>query len=75
MRAMTAKTPLAERIVLERAARDWTQVDLAQEAGISPSTVALLETGATKVRPKTLFRIAKAIECDPAELLRLSREG
>ena len=68
------RTPLAERIILERARRDWTQAELAGRAGVSPSTVALAETGRAKVRARTLYRIAQALELDPAELLRLPQE-
>ena len=68
------RSPLAERIVIERASRDWTQADLAQEAGISPATVVLLETGLSKTRPRTLYLLAKALEGDPAELIRLPQE-
>jgi len=65
------RTPLAERIILERAARDWSQTELAERAGVSPSTVALAETGGTKTSPRTLYRIARALELEPIELLRL----
>ena len=65
------RTPLAERIILERAARDWSQAELAERAGVSPSTVALAETGGTKTSARTLYRIARALELDPIELLRL----
>jgi ribosome-binding protein aMBF1 (putative translation factor) len=65
------RTPLAERIILERAARDWSQAELAERAGVSPSTVALAETGGTKTGPRTLYRIARALGLDPIELLRL----
>jgi ribosome-binding protein aMBF1 (putative translation factor) len=65
------RTPLAERIILERAARDWSQAELAERAGVSPSTVALAETGGTKTSPRTLYRIARALGLDPIELLRL----
>ncbi len=69
------RTPLAERIILERAARDWSQAELAERAGVSPSTVALAETGGNKTSPRTLYRIARALELDPIELLRLPQEG
>jgi len=68
------RTPLAERIILERAARDWSQTDLAERAGVSPSTVALAETGGTKTSPRSLYRIARALELEPIELLRLPQE-
>ena len=48
-----------------------TQVDLAERAGISPVTVARLETddGEIRPRPTTVRRLAKALEVDPAWLL------
>jgi transcriptional regulator with XRE-family HTH domain len=69
------RTPLAERIILERAARDWSQTELAERAGVSPSTVALAETGGTKTSPRTLYRIARALGLDPIDLLRLPQES
>jgi DNA-binding XRE family transcriptional regulator len=65
------RTPLAERLILERAARDWSQAELAERAGVSPSTVALAETSSTTTSPRTLYRIARALELNPIELLRL----
>jgi transcriptional regulator with XRE-family HTH domain len=65
------RTPLAERIILERAARGWSQAELAERAGVSPSTIALAETGSTKTSARTLYRIAEALEIDPLVLLRL----
>lgn len=67
-----ARTPLAKRLILERVSRDWTQVDVAERAGLSPSTVALAETGRAKVRARTIYKLAQALELDPAELLKLS---
>jgi ribosome-binding protein aMBF1 (putative translation factor) len=69
------RTPLAERIILERAARGWSQAELAERAGVSPSTVALAETGGSKTSPRSLYRIARALELDPIELLRLPQEA
>ena len=69
------RTPLAERIILERAARDWSQTELAGRAGVSPSTVALAETGGNKTSPRTLYRIARALALDPLELPWLPQEG
>jgi len=65
------RTPLAERIILERASRGWSQAELAKRAGVSPSTIALAETGGSKTSARTLYRIAQALEIDPLVLLRL----
>jgi DNA-binding XRE family transcriptional regulator len=72
MTAVTlGRTPLAERLILERAARGWSQAELAKRAGVSPSTIALAETGGSKTSAMTLYRIAQALELDPLVLLRL----
>jgi transcriptional regulator with XRE-family HTH domain len=68
------RTPLADRLILERARRDWSQEDLAREAGISPATVAKVEKGRGGTRARTLFKIAIAFGLDPTELYELVRE-
>jgi transcriptional regulator with XRE-family HTH domain len=68
------RTPLADRLILERARRDWSQEDLAREAGISPATVAKVEKGRGGTRARTLFKIATAFGLDPTELYELARE-
>ncbi len=45
-----------------------TQTDLASKAGISPTTIATMETGERRVRPATVRRIARALGVSPAEL-------
>jgi transcriptional regulator with XRE-family HTH domain len=69
------RTPLADRVILERARRDWSQEDLAREAGVSPTTVAKLETGRRATRARTLYKIATALGVDAAELYGLARKG
>ena len=68
------RTPLADRLILERAQRDWSQEDLAREAGISPATVAKVEKGRGGTRARTLFKIATAFGLDAMELYELARE-
>jgi transcriptional regulator with XRE-family HTH domain len=68
------RTPLADRLILERARRDWSQEDLAREAGISPATVAKVEKGRGGTRARTLFKIATAFGFDATELYELARE-
>ncbi len=69
------RTPLADRLILERARRDWSQEDLAREAGISPATVAKMEKGRGGIRARTLYKIAAALDMDATELYGLAREG
>jgi transcriptional regulator with XRE-family HTH domain len=69
------RTPLADRVIVERARRDWSQEDLAREAGVSPTTVAKLETGRRATRARTLYKIATALGVDAAELYELARKG
>jgi transcriptional regulator with XRE-family HTH domain len=68
------RTPLADRLILERARRDWSQEDLAREARISPATVAKVEKGRGGTRARTLFKIATALGLDATELYELARE-
>ena len=69
------RTPLADRMILERAGRDWSQEDLARRAGISPATVAKVEKGRGGTRARTLYKIATAFGIDATELYELAREG
>lgn len=51
-----------------RLARRWTQVQLAQEVGISGSYVCEIEAGTRNARPDLLERIATALHCPAARL-------
>jgi transcriptional regulator with XRE-family HTH domain len=66
MERQTVGTKLA--VIRER--RMWTQVRLAKEAGVSPTTVSGIETGRIS-RPHfgTLRRLANALGVDPQALL------
>jgi transcriptional regulator with XRE-family HTH domain len=47
-----------------------SQEELAKEARVSRSTIAVLESGrqARKPRPRTIRRLAKALGCEPADI-------
>jgi transcriptional regulator with XRE-family HTH domain len=66
---------IGERVQSVRRLRMWTQARLAQEAGVSPTTVSGIETGKTG-RPHfgTLGKLARALGVAPEELLDSSRE-
>ena len=59
-----------ERLQNIRRLRMWTQARLAQEAGVSPTTVSAIETGKIG-RPhfRTIGKLALALRVEPEELL------
>ena len=61
---------IGERVENARRLRMWTQARLAQEAGVSPTTVSGIETGKVG-RPHfgTLGKLARALGVAPEELL------
>src|SRR5918992_2082509 len=61
---------VGERLENIRRLRMWTQVRLAREAGVSPTTVSAIETGKIG-RPHfgTLGKLARALRVAPQELL------
>ena len=61
---------IGERVENIRRLRMWTQARLAQEAGVSPTTVSGIETGKIG-RPHfgTLGKLARALRVAPEELL------
>jgi transcriptional regulator with XRE-family HTH domain len=58
------------KLVVIRERRMWTQVRLAKEAGVSPTTVSGIESGRIS-RPRfgTLRKLARALGVEPEELL------
>jgi transcriptional regulator with XRE-family HTH domain len=60
---------VGERLESIRRLRMWTQVRLAREAGVSPTTVSAIETGKIG-RPHfgTLNKLARALDVAPEEL-------
>lgn len=59
---------ISERIKQKRAELNLTQAELAEKAGIKQQSIQQIESGATK-RPRFLFEIADALQCDPSWLL------
>lgn len=51
-----------------RGLRDWTQTDLAQEAGVPQSTISRIENGSTRISDAVRIKIAKALAVDPNKL-------
>lgn len=63
-----------EKSILELRPRK-TQLVIASEAGfISPSMLAMIKNGATKLPLDRVASLAKALECDPVELFILALE-
>ncbi len=52
-----------------RLRRLMTQVELAARAGLTPVSVSRIETGTTKARISTVWRLAEALNVDPDDLL------
>jgi transcriptional regulator with XRE-family HTH domain len=66
----TGRSGLGRNLVVHRERRMWTQVRLAEEAGVSPTTVSGIENGRIS-RPHfgTLRKLAGALGVEPQELL------
>lgn len=63
-------TPVTVRLKELRLAKGWTQVELAERAGIRRATVSMLESGKTdSISFNTLDRLARALEVDPGFLV------
>ena len=63
-------TTLAKNLKTIRAAKGWTQDDLAHEAGVSEGTIKKAETEKQSPTVDTLDAIAKAFGVEPWELLK-----
>jgi transcriptional regulator with XRE-family HTH domain len=66
----TGRGNVGEVLMGWRAARMWTQRDLAREAGVSPTTISGIESGRIS-RPHfgTIRKLASALGVDPQEVL------
>lgn len=65
---------LSERLKKKRVQLKMTQTELANKAGVKQQSIQLIEAGVTK-RPRFLFEIAMALNCDPAWLQYGSNSG
>jgi transcriptional regulator with XRE-family HTH domain len=53
-----------------RRERAWSQRDLARESGVSQDTITRLETGQREAQPRTVRRLADALNVEPRELMK-----
>ncbi|MDU3155801.1 helix-turn-helix domain-containing protein [Hafnia paralvei] len=58
---------ISERLKEKRVELKMTQTELAHRAGVKQQSIQLIEAGVTK-RPRFLFEIAIALNCDPVWL-------
>ena len=57
------------RIKALRAKRDITQVELAEKSGVTLGHLARMEVGYHDPKLSMLYKLAKALKCDPRELV------
>jgi len=69
-----AMVQIGERLRELRARRYLTQRELAARAGMSPATIAKLETDVAEPRPGTIRKLAEALEVHPDELSGFGRD-
>ena len=65
---------LSERLKTKRVSLNMTQTELATKAGVKQQSIQLIEAGVTK-RPRFLFEIAIALNCDPVWLQYGAKDG
>ena len=64
------RTPLAHWIVRQRYIVGLSQNELAERADLSVATINALETGQSRsMTPRTLHKLADALQSDPEELV------
>jgi transcriptional regulator with XRE-family HTH domain len=66
---MPAVVYIGDKLREFRTRRLLTQEELAEKAGISPSTVANIENDNREPHFRTIRKLAKALDVDPTELL------
>lgn len=65
---------LGKKIRNRRIRRDYTQDELSKRVQISRTSLTNMERGRQRILVEQLYRIAKALEVEPAELLPTARE-
>lgn len=60
---------LGTQIKIVRIKRDLSQQEVASRVNITPSYMSRIENGSISTSVEKLYRIAQAMECEPAELL------
>lgn len=58
--------PIPDRLKYLRQVRKYSQKELAKRSGVSQSTIAQIESGRMDPSIKTLEKIAKALDAEPA---------
>jgi len=66
---MEVMATTGERLKRLRLGKAWTQVQLAEKAGVSQSTIVLIERGQAMPQPGTRRKLSEALGVDPSELL------
>lgn len=60
---------LGRNLKAAREAREWSQEDLAHQAGIQPADISRIEAGKRDLRLSTIEKLAKALGIPPGRLL------
>jgi transcriptional regulator with XRE-family HTH domain len=66
---MPATVHIGERLKKARARKLLTQEELAEKAGVSPSTIVNIERDQSEPHFSTIRKLAKALDVDPTSLL------
>ena len=57
------------RLRRRRLEHGWTLDDLARRTGLSRRSLSMLELSQREPRPSTIGRIARALDCEPRDLM------
>ncbi len=66
---MSVVVYIGEKLVRARTKRLLTQDELAEKAGVSQSTIANIERNNAEPQFRTIRKLAKALDVDPATLI------
>lgn len=75
--ATTPRDPLilfGQRVAALRRARGWSQERLALESGLARSYLGGVERGQRNIALLNILRLAEALGCPPADLLKLDHD-
>lgn len=64
-----ATESVVQQLIRARYRKGWSQMKLAQEAGLSPTTILAIEKGRSVPRGQTLADLAEALDLDLDKLL------
>jgi transcriptional regulator with XRE-family HTH domain len=68
--AMDLKKAMAVNLRRERHAKEWTQEELADRAGLSARYLGSIERATVSASVSVLGRLAQALRVDPCELIK-----